>query len=405
MTDSARPINVLHTVRSLRVDGVVKVILRNMAHRDRARFRHHVCAMLPDGAIEGELADELRALGIQPIFAGYRGPASVTATIAHVRRTIARLGIDVVHANRTIDLALAGTAARMSRVPVVSSLHWLGRVGDHPEDADGPWLRRRAEMMAPVLLNRAIATRIVAVSRAVASSFGALPGFPSARVEVVYPGMSMDRVPMPDAARGALRRSLSLGDGPVILNVGRLEAVKGQRHLVPMMRDVLARVPTAVLIIAGEGELRQALTRAIADAALEDSIRLLGTRADVNALLEISDVLVLASESEAAPLPLFEAMRAATPVVATAVGGVREIVADGVTGFVVPRGDPPALAAAVVRLLDQPATAARMGDAGRRVAFERFDVAASMRTLERIYAELAARRSERHERTAQTVSQ
>ncbi len=355
---------------------------------DRVAFEHHVCAMLP----EMQLADEFRAAGFEPVVVGHRGLRSVPATIGRLARLLDELAIDVVHANRTLDLMLVGAAARLRGVPVVSTLHWLGRLADHPED-HGASLARRAEEIAPVVLNRVLADRIVAVSDAVRRSFASLPGFPRARVEVVYPGVDVANFDAPDpSARRRAREALGLGAlVPVVLNVGRLEPVKGQRHLVPMMRHVRERLPDAVLLVAGEGDLRQELERRVAQAELGDSIRLLGSRPDVDALLAASDVLLLASESEAAPLPLFEAMRAARPVVATDVGGVPEIVCDGQTGYIVPAGDARAMADAVVRLLESPASAVRMGEAGRQHALECFDISDSVRALERIYRDVAVR--------------
>ncbi|MEO8564270.1 MAG: glycosyltransferase [bacterium] len=382
----ARPLNVLHTLRSLRVDGVTKVVLRNVARLDREQFRHHVCVLIPDL----QLVDECRAAGVEPHVIGHRGPASIPSTIVRLAKLLDELSIDVVHVNRTLDLALAGTAARLRGVPVVSTLHWLGRMADHPED-EGTSLARRAEEMSPVVLNRALARRIVAVSDAVKQSYASLPGFPVERVEVVYPGLDIAGAPAPDPLlRGRAREALGLGaTAPVLLNVGRLEAVKGQRQLVPMMLRVRARLPEARLLIAGDGDLREELARQIAEAGLEGTVQLLGSRADVDTLLAASDVLVLASESEAAPLPLFESMRAARPVVATGVGGVPEIVRDGETGLVVPRGDSLAMADAVLRILVTPGLADAMGAAGRQRALEQFDISHSLRALVRIYREVA----------------
>jgi glycosyltransferase involved in cell wall biosynthesis len=387
-----RPLNVLHTLRSLRVDGVTKVVLRNVAELDHARFRHHVCAMIP----ELQLAGEFRAAGIEPIVLEHHGGSSIPGSVRRIAALLDELAIDVVHANRTLDLMLAGTAARLRGVPVVSTLHWLGRLEDHPEDR-GASLARRAEERTPVLLNRLLADRVVAVSDAVKRSYGALAGFPSERTEVVYPGLHVAGHPPPDAAaRAGARAALGLGaEAPVLLNVGRLEPVKGQRHLVPMMRRLRERLPEAVLLVAGAGDLHDVLARQIGEADLGGAIHLLGSRDDVDALLAASDLLMLASESEAAPLPLFEAMRAARPVVATDVGGVPEIVLDGETGLVVPRGDARAMADAALRILTTPGEGERMGGAGRRLAEERFDIARSLCALERIYREVAAARPRR----------
>ena len=108
----------------------------------------------------------------------------------------------------------------------------------------------------------------------------------------------------------------------------------------------------------------------------------------MDALLSVSDVLILASESEAAPLPVFEAMRAGKPVVATRVGGVPEIVQSGTTGLIVPRGDPAAMAAAVEQLAASPEYAVRMGDAGRRLLIDSFDITRALQQTEDVYRAL-----------------
>ena len=380
-------LRVLHTVRSLRVDGVVKVILRNLEHFDRTRFEHHLCALRD----ERDLAAEFSALGIEPIFLSHTGPATLPRTLVRLRRLIATRRIDVVHCNRTSDLGLAGTAARLQGVPVLSTLHWLGRLDEHPEDQDRrPWITRWAKMHAVVALNRILATRIVAVSAAVQASYASIPGFPADRLQVIYPGIDMRKVSATGGADGAyLRRALGLGSAqPVLLNIGRLDPVKGQPHLIPMMRHIRRHWPHAKLLIAGEGALREALAAAIAADGLQENVVLLGQRDDVDALLGLCDLLILSSESEAAPLPLFEAMRAGKPIVATDVGGVGEIVQPGITGLIVPRADPNAMAEAVMSLLSKPAELQRMGEAGRRVGWERFDVEVSVRAIEDLYCTL-----------------
>lgn len=381
MRGPSRTYNVLHTIRGLRVDGVVMVVLRNMTHAQSPDFRHFICAMLPGGPMESAF----RARGIGPLTANYRGPLSTASSVRGVMKIIREKRIDLVHANRTMDLGIAGTAAKLCGVPIVSSLHWLGRAEDHPEEnGGGAWAN--AKRGFTVAANRWLADRVIAVSAAVRESFAPMRGFPLQRTEVVHPGLEM-RAPSSDAVTlERLRSDLALDAAhPVLLNVGRLTPVKGQKHLLPMMRQVLKRLPAARLLIAGEGPLRGELERQIGELDLTSAITLLGSRSDVNDLLAVSDALVLASESEAAPLPPMEAMRASRPVIATNVGGIPEIVADGVSGFVVPRGDADALAWAVVRLFETAGAARAMGEAGRAIGLERFDVARSMDEIERIY--------------------
>jgi glycosyltransferase involved in cell wall biosynthesis len=388
--DANAVLNVLHTVRSLRLDGVGKVIVRNLASGDHERFRHYVCSLRN----ESGLAQECRAAGVEPIFLAHDGVWSVPRTWLRLVRLIRRHKIDVIHANRTLDFALAGLAGKLCGVPVISSIHWLGRLEDHPQDERRlSWIRRWAEMKATVLLNRVLATRVVAVSRAVKASYGSLPGFPVDRTEVVYPGLNVTDGSEPAGRSARLRAELGLQRAaPVLLNVGRLDAVKGQRKLIPMMRLVRQRLAHAKLLIAGEGEQRSELRSAIERHALSEAIVLLGARTDIGSLLAVSDALIVSSDSEAFGLPLLEAMCAGKPVITTDAGGVSELVEEGVNGYVVARDDPAALALAVVRLFEEPGRAEGMGRAGHVLAQTRFGMQASVRRLEALYREVAGRR-------------
>lgn len=373
------PYEILHTTRSLRIDGVTNVVLRNVTHLDPTRFRSHVCSLRN----EDQLAGAFRERGIDPVFLGHRGPASVPATLRRLVRLVRERGIRLIHAHRTVDLALAGTAARLCGVPLVSTVHWIGPQS-YPESI--PMWRKRAGATVRSVLDRAFATRVVAVSDAVRQSYAAVPFYPTARTAVVYPGVEVSAPSPLPAETASLKRKLELdGARPVLLNIGRLDEVKGQVHLAPMMRRVRERLPGARLLIVGGGVMRGAIERAIAAAGVGDAVTLLGPRTDVDALIAVSDLLVLSSESEALALPPLEAMRLGKPVVATRAGGMPEIVDHGTTGFIVPRGDAAALADAVVAVFETPGRAAAMGEAGRRRVAEVFDIRRSVAALEEIY--------------------
>jgi glycosyltransferase involved in cell wall biosynthesis len=126
-------------------------------------------------------------------------------------------------------------------------------------------------------------------------------------------------------------------------------------------------------VIVGDGPDRSALERQAHDLHLRD-VEFLGNRSDVEALLEQSSVFVLCSTSEAMPMSVLEAMASGLPVVASAVGGIPELVVDGETGVLVPSGDPAALADAIAMFAESPDARARFGAAGQRRARERFSV-------------------------------
>jgi glycosyltransferase involved in cell wall biosynthesis len=151
------------------------------------------------------------------------------------------------------------------------------------------------------------------------------------------------------------------------------------------------RDPAFMSRIVGDGPERPALEAEIRAAGLLQRVELAGERRDVPQLLEDADVFVLSSRSEGAPLSILEAMAAGLPVVASAVGGVPEIVDDGTTGLLVPPGDAGALAAALERLLADPALRSRLGGAGWERVRERFDLAQLRRSHLELYDRELAR--------------
>jgi glycosyltransferase involved in cell wall biosynthesis len=163
-------------------------------------------------------------------------------------------------------------------------------------------------------------------------------------------------------------------DAPVIGNVARLAEQKGQRDLLAAAEIVLERYPRASFVVVGEGELRGELEELAAQPSLSGRVTLLGARNDVPALLAGLDVFAFPSRFEGLCLAVIEAQAAGVPVVATPVGGIRETVVDGVTGLLVPPREPAALAAGILRLLDDPAAAQRLAEEAQRRVRDRFSV-------------------------------
>lgn len=163
------------------------------------------------------------------------------------------------------------------------------------------------------------------------------------------------------AARQRLRAELGLSaEAPLVISVGRLAQQKGYSVLIEAAAVVLSHVPEAHFLIVGEGELKQTLQDQAAALGLAEAIHFLGRRSDVDRLLGAADLFASSSLWEGLPTVLLEAMAAGLPIVATDVSGTRELIEDGVTGLRVAPGDAPALAAAIVRLLREPALGATL---------------------------------------------
>lgn len=290
-------------------------------------------------------------------------------------RLIKRLGPDIVHAHDPHGVAMAALALSMStqlaKPPLVASR----RVDFHMKNNSmSRWKYRQVDCF--ICASEAIRQMLVA------------DGVPAARAVTVYEGIDLERVDAAPVAK--LHEELWLPHhAPIVGNVAALVPHKGQRHLIEAAALVVRQVPDARFVIAGEGELRPALERQIKEHHLEKHVLLAGFRPDVLSLHKAFDIFVMSSVTEGLGTSLLDAMACEKPVVATAAGGIPEVVADGETGFIVPPRDHQAMAAALVRLLKDPALQRRLGTAGRARVQDRFNADRMLRDTLRVYQRVA----------------
>jgi L-malate glycosyltransferase len=196
-------------------------------------------------------------------------------------------------------------------------------------------------------------------------------GVPASHAVTIHEGIDLARAAA--APPADLHAELWLPHhAPIVGNVAALVPHKGQRHLIEAAAIVVRQVPDARFVIAGEGELRPQLERQIKDRHLEKHVFLAGFRPDVLSVHKAFDIFVMSSVTEGLGTSLLDAMACGKPIVATAAGGIPEVVADRETGLLVPPRDDEALAAAIVTLLRDERLRRAMGDAGERRARERF---------------------------------
>jgi teichuronic acid biosynthesis glycosyltransferase TuaC len=244
-------------------------------------------------------------------------------------------------------------AARILGVPCVVKLH--GSDINVITKIAGP--RRLSAWALPR------ATRIVAVSRALADDVVAL-GVARERVTIVMNGVDSQLFHPGD--RAAARAELGLPAGPLAVYVGNLKDVKGVVDLAPAWTHVVGQLPDATLAIVGDGPLRGAIETAIAP--LGERVRLAGAQplAKVPTWMAAADVLVLPSHNEGTPNVVLEALACGRRVVATAVGGIPDLLTSDVLGALVPPRDPQALGAALVHALRTPYDPAEVAKLGAR---------------------------------------
>ena len=273
-------------------------------------------------------------------------------------RLIKQLRPDVVHAHDPHGVAMAALALSMSTQLDKPTLVAARRVDFHIKgNALSRWKYRQVDCF--ICASEAIRQMVVA------------DGVPAAHAVTVHEGVDLGHIAA--APRANLHADLWLPhEAPIVGNVAALVPHKGQRHLVDAAAIVVKQVPDARFVIAGEGELRATLERQIRDKHLEKHVFLAGFRPDILSVHKAFDVFVMSSVTEGLGTSLLDAMACGKPIVATTAGGMPEVVADGETGILVPPRDGEALAAAIIRLLKDPALRARMGAAGERRVHEHF---------------------------------
>jgi glycosyltransferase involved in cell wall biosynthesis len=192
-----------------------------------------------------------------------------------------------------------------------------------------------------------------------------------------------------EAARVRARSALQISEGAaVVATVGRLTAIKDHALFLEASARISRANPTAIFLIAGDGELRRELEAAALSLGIADRVRFLGWRRDLDTVYGATDVFMLTSRNEGTPVALIESLAAGVPVVSTDVGGVGDVVASDQFGFVTPPGDPDALAAAVSLLLPDLGRRRAMGKLGRTSIMERYGIDRLLDDIETLYREL-----------------
>jgi glycosyltransferase involved in cell wall biosynthesis len=310
-----------------------------------------------------EFARQLEARGVPLEAIRLRAdvdPLAFTEVVAHLSRQRPRiLHTHLVHADVYGQLAGA-----LSRVPVrLSTKHGFN---DFREGRFFGLADRTVGSLAHVQ---------IAISQGLAHYLAETEGFDEQAFEIVHYGISAEDGVSPYA-----------GSAPRLLCVGRLIPIKGHLVLLRALAQARGRLPGLVLDVAGRGPLEPALKAYARELGVEHAVRFLGFVSPVRRAFEDAAIVVVPSLGEGFGMVALEAMERARPVIASAVGGLPEIVAHGETGFVVPAGDAEALGGAVVELASDLERAAALGVAGRQRAIAEFPPERCVERLESLYA-------------------
>jgi glycosyltransferase involved in cell wall biosynthesis len=296
-------------------------------------------------------------------------------------RTLRRLRPSVIHAHKFGSNAWAVLVGRLAGVPVI-----IGHEHMWSYEASGP-LRR--------FVDRAWVARgsdaLIAVSRE-----GRRQMIEVERVDPDHVTFIPNGVPPVPAGDGpGFRARLGIGpEAPLVGTLARLRPEKALGLLVEAAGVLGRRWPDMRVVIAGDGEEEETLRRRVEELGLSGTVLFPGYVLDVAGMLDALDVAVCCSRFEGGPVSVMEYMDAAVPTVATEVGGIPELIEDGVSGLLVRPGDPNALAGAIARLLEDPVLRARLGSQGRERKRREHDIGDWVARVEDLYASLLATRAQ-----------
>ena len=322
-------------------------------------------------------AARLAAEGI----AVHLAPLRKLRNLGEMRRVIDRIGAlrpTVIHAHLEAATLVAGLARWRLGIPAIATLHTLERPDGLNRHSLRLWLMQR------VLSNAH--DRVICLSPAI-RDIAARHGLGRAPLVALANGIPLPAADLP--ARG-MRQSFGIPTGvPLIATVAVLRPPKGIDILVAAMPAIRAAVPDARLLIVGDGSERARLEEMAARPDLAGAVSFAGYRDDVADILREADLFVLPTLWDALPTMVIEAMAASLPVVASRVGGLPDMLRDGIEGALVEAGRPDALAAAIIPILRDPVLRAAMGKAARLRAEQEFSLQGQVGRLAALYDEVA----------------
>ncbi len=370
------PVRLLYLIVTLPVGGTEELLLSLVRNLDRNRFDPMVCCI----GRSGPIGKEIEKTGVRVIELGKLERGGYDGRIVSLLvDTIRREGIGLIHSHLYHANFYGRLAAFRAGVPVVCSVHNIYVRPKPHRRLINWWLARRTPW-------------IIAGSEAIKNDIVRYDGVPPGKVRVIHNSVDVERFEIP-LSRGDARRKLGFpADRFLVGTVGRLEEQKGQSYLVEAAALLCREGVNMSLLLIGSGREERKLRDLVAREGIADEVLFLGTRRDLPDLFRAMDVFALSSLWEGLPLALLSAMASGVPVVATPVGGIPEVIRDGVNGFLVPPADAAALAAALRTVRENPGRASTIGAAGAETVQSGYSHRGNAQKVMAIYEEVLAGR-------------
>ncbi len=273
----------------------------------------------------------------------------------NIARMIRNEKIDILHAHTRVSQVAASVASVITGVPYVTTCHGF--------------FKKRARGILDTW-----GLKVIAISDAVGKHLRDDLGVDASRISLIYSGIdaaafsrrySRDEV-------AAIKKSVGLRPGPVVGTIGRLSLVKGQKFIVAAMKDIVAEMPDAQCLIIGDGPEKLSLKALAGSLGLGSSIKFIESCVDTRKYLALMDLFIFPSIKEGLGIALLEALASGRACIASKIGGIEDIITDGLNGLFVDVGDTSGIAGAAIRLLRDDALRKNLGDEGALLVRDKF---------------------------------
>lgn len=359
---------ILHLIETSDLGGAENVMINLATNFEKRGFHSIVCLRN-----EGMLYNEVVERGVEAYVIEEKGFFDFTFLIKLVM-VVRKKKVSLIHAHEFLMNIYGTLAGMMSGTPVVTTLHGKLYYVDK-------WRRRLALRFVSLL------SQLTCVSEDLRCYVSKELKIPNNRIKTIYNGIDTKVRKKDNYA--LIRSELGIKDSYMIVGtVANLDAIKGHTYLLRAIPSVIQEFPHVVFLFIGKGDQEEKLREEARTLGISEYVRFLGFRSDVPEFLNSLDVFVLPSLSECLPLSVLEAMSFCVPVVVTDVGGNREIIDDGVTGYIVPPADSKALADNISLLLRDRKIAQTVGSRGSEVIDRKFSLQAMLAQYESLYHSL-----------------
>jgi glycosyltransferase involved in cell wall biosynthesis len=368
---SRRRPRVLHLITSFEIGGTERQAVELLKRLDGERYDVRLAVLRNEGPFYSEIAARFPDVPEFPLTSFH--DANAVKQLARLRRLMRREKIDILHAHDFYSSFIGAAAARLCGVRVIAAQRHL-KLSD-----------RRAHKWGTRLIHL-LANRILVNSEAIREHIVTNEGAQTDKIVVVKNGV----VPVTASSQNRAELCKELGVDTCVTLVGmvaRLQTVKGHRFFLEAGAEVLRKRKDAHFVLVGDGPLRAEIANQAAELGISDQVHMLGDRADVSRLVSAFDLLVLASLHEGLPNAVMEAMAAGVPVVATAVGGTKELITDGETGYLAPSANSAALAERVLFALGDDCRDEIISAAHRKIT-SAFGIEQMVESVEALYDEV-----------------